>query len=354
MVEKNLLPLIFILSPKMKQKFRFFFIVLAGLSFIIVGFYFWASSPNLSLSDYNETGTYEFPSEVNNIGTYSIISYNIGYLSGMTNNLPVEKPKSLFDLNLNKVIYELKKIDADIVALQEIDYGSKRSYFIDQQKELAKLGYGFYGKNINWDKKYVPFPYYPFSMHFGKILSGQSVLSKYPILQQDRIALKRNLNNPFYYDSFYIDRLAQVVKIKIDDQFLIIINVHLEAYDQKTRKKQLQQVKSLYIKYYKNFPTILLGDFNSDIHFKDAGIELLLDLPDTGCAAFSRETAENTYSSETPTERLDYIFYNKTYIKELDAKVLGSFELASDHLPLLMKFKFKDQFYASFRQQPNP
>ncbi|MGI9531984.1 endonuclease/exonuclease/phosphatase family protein [Lutimonas sp.] len=337
----------------MKQKFRFFFIVLAGLSFIIVGFYFWASSPNFSINDYNETGTYDYPVDLDKDSIFSIVSYNIGYLSGMTNNLPVEKPRSLFDLNLNKVIYELKKINADVIALQEIDYGSKRSYFVDQQNELAKLGYGFFGKNINWDKKYVPFPYYPLSMHFGKILSGQSILSKYPILQQDRIELKRNANNPFYYDSFYIDRLAQVVKVKIDDQFLIIINVHLEAYDQETRKAQMQQVKSIYVKHFKNFPTILLGDFNSDPSYKEAGIELFLDLPETGCAAFTRDATPNTFSSESPTERLDYIFYNKKFIKEIDAKVLLSFELASDHLPLLMKFKFKDQFYASIRQQPD-
>jgi endonuclease/exonuclease/phosphatase family metal-dependent hydrolase len=337
----------------MKQKFRFFFIVLAGLSFIIVGFYFWASSPNLSQSNYNETGKYDYPSSVENDTIHSVISYNIGYLSGMTNNLPIEKPRSLYDQNLNKVIYELKKVNADIIALQEIDYNSKRSYHIDQQKELSKLGYTNYGQNINWDKKYVPFPYYPISMHFGKILSGQSILSKYPILQQERIELKRNVNNPFYYDSFYIDRLAQVTKIKINDQFLILINVHLEAYDQATRKLQMQQVKSIYIKYYKDFPTILLGDFNSDIKYKDAGISLFLKLPETGCAAFSIDNPENTYSSESPTERLDYIFYNKQFIKEIDAKILTQFELASDHLPLLLKFKFKDQFYASIRQQPS-
>lgn len=337
----------------MKQKFRSFFLVSAGLSFIIVGFYFWASSPNLSHSDYNEIGEYDYPSSIIKDNIHSVISYNIGYLSGMTNNLPIEKPRSLYDLNLNKVIYELKKVNVDILALQEIDYNSKRSYYVDQQKELAKLGYANYAQNINWDKKYVPFPYYPLSMHFGKILSGQSVLSKYPIIQQERIELKRNNKNPFYYDSFYIDRLAQVTKIKIDDQFLILINVHLEAYDQVTRKLQMQQIKNIYIKYYKDFPTILLGDFNSDIDFKNAGIELLLKLPETGCAAFSRDHTENTYSSESPMERLDYIFYNKQFIKEIDAKILAQFETASDHLPLLMKFKFKDQFYANIRQQPS-
>jgi len=338
----------------MKQKFKFFFIVIVGLFFIVVGFYFWASSPNLSLNDYNVSGQYELTlSKPESDTIHSILTYNIGYLSGMTNNLPVEKPKSLYDQNLNKVIYELKKVNADILAFQEIDYKSKRSYFIDQQFELAKLGYPYYGQNINWDKKYVPFPYYPISTNFGKILSGQSVLSKYPILDMERIELSRNSNSLFFYDSFYLDRLAQVVKIQIYDKTLVLINVHLEAFDKTTREIQMRQVKNIYIKYYKDFPTILLGDFNSDVTFDEACIDLLLKIPDTGCAAFDRDTPQNTFSSQTPSERLDYIFYNINFIKELDARVLGQFDLSSDHLPLFMKFKFENHSNANIRQQPN-
>jgi len=337
----------------MKRSYKVIFNVVAAIFFVIVGFYFWASSPNFSPKDYNQTGKYEVNSTLSNDSTHSIISYNIGYLSGMTNNLPLERPKHLFDKNLNKVIYELKKIDADFIAFQEIDYDSKRSHKVNQQEELSKLGYPYYGQNINWDKKYVPFPYYPVANQFGKVLSGQSLLSKYPILEQERIELKRNANNPFYYDSFYIDRLAQVNKIKIQGQTLVLINVHLEAYDVKTRKLQMQQVKNIYLKYYEKYPVILLGDFNSDIHFDQAGIHLFLDLPKTGCAAFDPDMAQNTFSSESPTQRLDYIFYNKKFIKEIDAEILTQFDLASDHLPLLMKFKFKDQTYASIRQQPS-
>ena len=338
----------------MKQKFKVFFIVIVGLFFFVVGFYFWASSPNLSLKDYNVTGQYDLDtsSQIND-SIHSVLTYNIGYLSGMSNNLPVQNSRSLFEENLNKVIYELKKADADILALQEIDYGSKRSYYYDQQKELGKLGYTYYGQNINWDKKYVPFPYYPLSVHFGKILSGQSVLSKYPITELERIELKRNASNPFYYDSFYIDRLAQVAKIKINSKTLILINVHLEAYDRETRKLQMQQVKNLYIKYYKDFPTILLGDFNSDIKFEEAAIKMIMKIPETGCAAFDTSVQQNTFNSKSPTQRLDYIFYNKSYIKELDAEILKQFGMASDHLPLQLKFKFKDQLYANSRPQPD-
>ena len=80
----------------MNQKLKYFFAVSVGLFFILVGFYFWASSPNISFSNYNNTGEYDYESQVSNDSVLSVITYNIGYLSGMTNNLAVERPESLF------------------------------------------------------------------------------------------------------------------------------------------------------------------------------------------------------------------------------------------------------------------
>lgn len=337
----------------MKKFLKFLFIGFIGLFFILVGFYIWASSPNLALNKYNDLSSFKYQSQIKNDSIHSIITYNIGYLSGMTNNLAVEKPKSLFEQNLNKVIYELKKTDADILAFQEIDFDANRSFHINQQEEIAKLGYKYGGQNVNWDKKYVPFPYYPFSLHFGKIISGQAVLSKYTIVNQERVELLRNNKNPFYYDSFYLDRLAQIVKIIINDKTLVLINVHLEAYDRETRAKQMQKIKSLYIKYYMDFPTILLGDFNSDTNVSDASIGLLLKLPHMGCAAFDPVKPANTFSSELPTKRLDYIFYNDNFIHEVKGMVLHQFDKASDHLPLQMNFKFKTKQYGTSRKQPD-
>lgn len=331
------------IPPTMKKILAFFFFALTAVFFALIGFYFWASSPNLPKTRYNEIKALEVPAQIQNDSVHSIITYNLGYLSGMTNNLPVEKPRSLFEQNMAKVIRALKKADADIISFQEIDFSANRSYYINQPEEIAKLGYPFTGLTVNWDKKYVPFPYYPFSVHFGKMISGQSVLSKYKILEQKRIALDRDPDNPFYYDSFYLDRLAQVVKIKVRNETLVLINVHLEAYNPSTRAKQMQQIKKLYLQYYKDFPTILLGDFNSDVNFPDASIKLLLNMPKTGCVAFDPTDSQNTFSSKTPEVRLDYIFYNEQFIKEISGKVLQQFEEASDHLPLLMKFKFKNQ-----------
>jgi endonuclease/exonuclease/phosphatase family metal-dependent hydrolase len=264
----------------------------------------------------------------------------------MTNNLPIKKEKLFYDENLEKVLNQFEKMNPDFIAIQEIDIASKRSYDVNQQKEISKLGYNYVGQAINWDKKYLPFPEFSITMHYGRILSGQSILSKYEITNQESIELKRNSTNPFYYDAFYIDRLAQIVTIKITDQnhqnkTLIVINVHTEAYHRETRREQIEHIKQLYLSYSQKYPTILLGDFNSDIKYKNAGIKILLNLPKTGCAAFQKNRMEYTFNSKNPTERLDYIFYNTDYIEYIDGSVLSNFDQASDHLPLIMKFKLK-------------
>lgn len=325
----------------MNKLIKFLFVIILSLVIVFVGFYFWASSSNFSSEEHAKTFTNNYPLITNNDSVFSIVTYNIGYLSGMTNNLAVEKPKSLFDDNLELVLDKFKNLNADILAFQEIDFASKRSFDVNQQDEIAALGYNYVGQTVNWDKKYLPYPEFPISMHFGRILSGQSVLSKYKIEEQEKIELERNSTNPFYYDAFYIDRLAQIVKIKIQGKIVVIINVHLEAFHQPTRMNQTKKIIELYSIYSKKFPTILLGDFNSDINYENACIDLLLKLPKTGTADFNKNAIQNTFNSEEPTERLDYIFYNTDFIKYIDGRVLTEFEQASDHLPLIMNFKFK-------------
>jgi endonuclease/exonuclease/phosphatase family metal-dependent hydrolase len=329
----------------MKRFLKISFLLLLALIFILIGFFLWASSPNLPAEEYAFIRTANPETTASKKDSFKILTYNIGYLSGMTNNLAVEKPKELFDSNLEKVQKAIAELKPDIIAFQEIDYMAKRSFHTDQETKLAELGYPFVARTVNWDKKYLPFPYYPPSMHFGKIVSGQSILSKYPITKQERIVLQRNDKNPFYYDSFYIDRLAQVAQVQLNLDTLTLINVHLEAYDQETRAKQMEHVIDIYKKYSFQGPTILLGDFNSDPRYTDPAIQNLMNLEDTGNAAFNSDSPQNTFSSRNPSERLDYIFYNTTFIQEIGSEIPENFGEASDHIPVLLEIKLKNINY---------
>ncbi len=285
--------------------------------------------------------TNQYKNQINNDSIFSIVTYNIGYLSGMTNNLPVEKPKELFDKNLKKVLKETKIVNPDIIAFQEIDYKASRSFNVNQQNEIAKLGYNYVAEAVNWDETYVPFPYWPPSMHFGKVISGQSIISKFPLKNHKRIVLERVPDAPFYRDALYIERLAQITTVELHKQEVVLINVHLEAFDKPTRVRQFKAVLQLFDKYKNKYPTILLGDFNSRARENDAIIQKMFSMKDVGNAAFNKNNISNTFNTKDPFKRIDYIFYTKNSIEYIDGKVLTQFGEASDHLPVQMSFKLK-------------
>ena len=321
----------------LKYLSRFFLLLI--VAFVI--FFFWASSPTLELSEYQSMIANETKSTQKNDSIFSIVTYNIGYLSGMTNNLAVESPKEFFDVNMAKVVSEIKEVKPDIMAFQEIDFDASRSYNVNQEEEISKLGFNYRAQTINWDERYLPFPYWPISMHYGKVVSGQSIISKYPLKEQQRIVLQRVADAPFYRDAFYLERLAQVVKVVLNGKEVVVINIHLEAYEKETRAKQFEEVLAIFNQYKEIYPTILLGDFNSRARDENAVVQKIFAMKAIGSAASDMNNLGNTFNSKDPSKRIDYIFYTKNSIEYISGKVLNQFGQASDHLPLEMKFRIK-------------
>ena len=326
----------------MRKLLRLTFILLLILVLLSSLFLIWASAPQHPEENYAQLITNDYDQSIDGDSIYSIITYNIGYLSGMTNNKAIEKPKALFEGNLSNVMRLFDSLNTDIIALQEIDYSSARSYMVNQQNEIAKLGYNYVAQTINWDERYLPFPYWPPSLHFGEMLSGQSILSKYQLNDHQRIVLERVADAPFYRDALYLERLAQVATVLIENKEIVLINVHLEAFDKPTRTNQFNAVVDLFKTYAKEYPTILLGDFNSKARDENAVIKPLLEMPLVGNAAFNKNEISNTFSSSDPYKRIDYIFYTKNSIELINGKILTEFGEASDHLPVHMEFRLKD------------
>ena len=348
----------------MKIVLKLLGLVIGLPSAAIALFYFWGSSSSYSQQKYADTLSYTKGDGLNYGAIFvpgetihSIISYNLGYLSGLTNNTTTKLDRAAFEANQQQVIAALKALAPDIVALQEVDFGSKRSYGVDQAKAIAQgLELDFGAIAISWDKNYVPFPYWPPAAHFGKMLSGQSIISRHPIQENSRIVLEKVADNPFYYNAFYLDRLAQVAQIQFGGQPLIVINVHLEAFDEPTRVSQTQFVRSLAEDYAKTYPVILVGDFNSAHNrgtFVDAsGIdhgetqfsikEMLASKKLVSAVPQADWTGENlTFPSNQPEYKLDYIFYTPDTIEMVETQVVNAAGEASDHLPIMMRFRLK-------------
>lgn len=321
------------------------FIVLGS----IVGFYFWASSSFHDADEYDQIVT--FHSDVKSTeDTLSVLTYNIGYLSGMTNNLAVDRKESLFSDNLSRSIDLLGTYNFDFIGLQEVDFGASRSFNYNQFDSLGNhLNFHQGAYAVNWDKSYVPFPYFPVKNHFGMMYSGQGILSKMQIVTNSLLILDKPINAPFYYNAFYLDRILQINKVQLGNDTLILMNVHLEAFDQETRELQAGIVLKEFNKWSEDYPVILMGDFNSrppfasELSSNEKTIEIFLNNPLIGEAISKERYLKNesrffTFDTATPDERLDYIFYNKNKIRKIDSDVLREAQDISDHLPVWMTF----------------
>ncbi|MBW4482364.1 MAG: endonuclease/exonuclease/phosphatase family protein [Tildeniella torsiva UHER 1998/13D] len=312
----------------------------------LVGTFVYISSPNGQAADYDNLVTYEaYAPGTANPEQLSVVSYNIGYLSGLTNQQAVERDQALFESNQATAIKALGELEPDIVALQEIDFDAYRSFNLNQQYAVAAaLEMAFGAIAVNWDKRYVPFPYWPPQAHYKQVISGQAVLSRYPIRRNERLVLEKVPTNPFYYNALYLDRVAQVTEIDVSGQLLIVINIHLEAFDAPTRIRQTQVVRELAEGYAEDYPVLLLGDFNSSLN-RDEGddprsIGILLDSP-VLASALPTAPSSFTFPSDQPQYVLDYIFYTPATLEIIDAAVVNEAAQASDHLPIQAQVRLR-------------
>jgi endonuclease/exonuclease/phosphatase family metal-dependent hydrolase len=325
---------------------------------LLVVFFFWASANRLDESEYAKINMYNTQNLPYTIGdTLSIMTYNIGYLSGMTNNLAVDTDADFYKSNEKRAIELFEKYHPTIAGFQEIDFESARSYEVNQLDAIGiKNNYHNSATTVNWDKTYLPFPYWPISAQYGKMLSGQALLSDFTISSNERVVMEKPESNPAYYNAFYIDRLAQVGKVLIGDQEVIVINTHLEAWDIPAREKQAKIVIGLYEKYQKDYPVLLVGDFNSippvdpnpnEYFLSDHTMDIIYEGTNIAAAIsdanyLSQRETHFTFDSAEPYQKIDYIFYNSDRIMPVSGEVLTDASDISDHLPVLFNFVLID------------
>ncbi len=304
--------------------------------------FFYISGPRWAEADYDNTITYDYPPGPENPETLTVATYNVGYLSGLTNQQAVVRDRALLDANQATAMAALQSLNLDVLALQEVDFDAHRSFNLNQQYALSDaLALPFAALAVNWDKRYVPFPYWPPQTHYKAVTSGQAVLSRYPIRRNQRIVLERVPTNPFYYNALYLDRVAQVTEIDLSGQSLMVINVHLEAFDGPTRRRQTTLVRQLAEQYAATMPVLLLGDLNSDLDRSEESvsgevpsIQILLDSPILA-SAVPISAQSKTFPSDQPQYSLDYIFYTPDTLAVRDWQVVQSAAQASDHLPVM-------------------
>ena len=325
-------------------------IALLLLIILVGGVIGYAASPAVFLNAASTHKIVHFPKgdEVNPLAApnfLKVLTYNIGYASGEKNNLPVKLSEEEVRANLDRIAEEIKKLHPDVICLQEVDFDSNRTHHINQFEYLAKalnMPYGAYA--ITWNKRYLPWPYWPPSIHYGKMLSGQAILSRYPIEHDLVLDFSKPSENPFWYNWFYLDRVAQKVTLRVGYKGVNVWNVHLEAFHPKTRQNQAELLAE-WVALESNPYKIVMGDFNSVSHKKanlssedkkeleDNGEAIQKFVTITGLKNAEANSEFFTMPSWNPVKKIDHILYKPDVWVELAS---GNVEkvTASDHLPV--------------------
>ncbi|MBE5734926.1 MAG: endonuclease [Clostridiales bacterium] len=215
---------------------------------------------------------------------YTISTYNIGFGAytqdfsffmdygetkdgvKLTGTGSVAKDKDTVITNTTGAVNVIKEHSVDFALFQEVDIDGDRSHHYNQYEHIQN-NFDNYASSIslNFHSAYL---FYPLHSPHGKTEAGIATLSKYNITNAVRRSLPVDESFPTKF--FDLDRCIQVTRVDIadSDKELVIINVHLSAYDEGgvIRKKQLEMLNSILAdEYNKGNYVIAGGDFNHDI-----------------------------------------------------------------------------------------
>lgn len=320
----------------------------------------------LSVTEFNPDAVepahlcYADPSAPAADNTLTLYSWNIGYAGlgkdsdffmdgGQMVNPPSQKA---VEENLAGINAFIRSHPGDVWMLQEVDLCSARTGYTDQLQSLGQSVPGSYAFAHNYLCPFVPIPLPP----MGRMESGIATLTGYA-MQDDaqRIALPCPFSWPVRIANLKRCLLVTRMDIQGSDKQLVLVNLHLEAYDDGAGKIAQTELLMELLKEEaeKGNYVIAGGDFNQS--FPDAlkkypitdpakwtpGILSAQDLP---------EGFQFAYDSAAPTCRLlDQPYSEACQLYVIDGFILSEnvqlesvqtiscdFEF-SDHNPVCLK-----------------
>lgn len=201
----------------------------------------------------------------------SVLTWNAGY-SGLSDEADffMDGGKSVVSVSEEGVKDNLANIERiiaeqnpDIVFLQELDVDSSRSYHIDESEEIGRTfsmeGY-CNAFATNYLVPYVPYPIPP----LGQVYSGIQTETRFAVDSATRVQLPCPFGWPTRIVNLKRCLLVERIPIADSDKELVLINLHLEAYDDgKGKAAQTEQLARLMRREYdKGNYVIAGGDFN--------------------------------------------------------------------------------------------
>ena len=266
--------------------------------------------------------------------------------------------------NLQAISDKIAEIDPDILYLQETDRSASRSYFIDEFETIrtsseAAVTNGQCVFAPNFKVAFVPLPIPP----IGKVYAGVGAMSKYKLDLAQRYALPCPFTWPLR--TMNLKRCLEIMRapVKNSDKELVLINLHLEAYDEGEGKiAQTNMLKEIMLNEIdRGNYVICAGDFNQTFSGTDismypvlegmwkAGlineeefgdnIEFYADNSVPTCRSLDRALTD---TAETDPQHFQYYMLDGYIVsKNVQVKEVKTLDLGfknSDHNPVILNF----------------
>jgi endonuclease/exonuclease/phosphatase family metal-dependent hydrolase len=219
-------------------------------------------------------------------------------------------------------------MSADIVALQELDLGRRRSAGADQTKMIAQ--------QLGWQSHFHP------AMRRDDEHYGNAILSRYPMSLRRAIELPGR--SPFFCRE---NRGAIEVEIETHLGKVLVVNTHLGlGWRERFIQAQLFTNAEWQAAIAGDIPLVLLGDFNS---LRGSRPYRTLNQYMRNVRELVQTTARiRTFPTRFPVLDVDHIFVNRA-IQPLSATVHRSSlaRIASDHFPLIAELTRSPRPYSA-------
>ena len=246
-----------------------FALIVGGyLGYVMLQYYRYGSIVELKADKNSENITVSLHRE------YSISTYNIGFgaynhdYSFFMDEGYMKDGKYVsgkYATNTSGAINTIKNLNSDFMFFQEVDKVATRSYNINQYQMLMDNFNSF--SSVYASNFHSAYLLYPFNDPIGQTEAGIVTLSRYNVKSATRYKLP--IDESFPSKFFDLDRCFMITRYIVSEgRELVLINVHLSAYDKGGvyRKKQLELLnKVLEEERTKGNYVIAGGDFNHDI-----------------------------------------------------------------------------------------
>ncbi len=168
--------------------------------------------------------------------TFTVMSWNIGYgalgdnadffLDGGDSVMTADEER-VYE-NMAGILSAVEEVSPDIMLFQEVDRNSTRSHKIDEADYLLDgLGYVDSSFAYNYRSLFVPYPIPP----IGTVNAGLLTTSVYEISEATRYQLPSPYSWPMSLGNLKRCLVVNRIPLEDSDKELVIVNLHLEAYD---------------------------------------------------------------------------------------------------------------------------